>query len=335
MKKIMIAFVFLFSFSSIGYGSWKFCISDLTLNHPYHRAWADAAPRIAKHFGAEMLFLNAEMDVNKQISDVQAMIQQRCDVIALVQLDNAALTPITKKALKKGIKVFATVSPIGIDGVGSLTLAGDEVFDKIADVVAHSIGKEGNVLFLAEEVTSVEGKARKDGFVNGMKRYPNINLLRWDNAEGDTVKGTNILESWLNKYDNIDAIGFASNGFALPGMQLLKNRKLDEIVINGYDGSEAALKAIESGEMLVDANISHAFWAWSITNYAYRLQKGYPVEAIEPYNIPLIMTRDTFENLQEKGLEIDFDWITPETARDFDKQAPNSLGKEITDKKFG
>lgn len=84
MKRLLIIVVILtliLTSGSMLSAKWKFGISDLTFNHPYHRAWTEMAPSVGEEFDCDVIFLNAEMDVNKQISDMEALIQQKVDVI--------------------------------------------------------------------------------------------------------------------------------------------------------------------------------------------------------------------------------------------------------------
>jgi ribose transport system substrate-binding protein len=316
---------------------WIYGISDLTFTHPFHRDWVDLQPEIDKDFGAKSIMKNAEWDTNQQIIDTEALIELGVDVLQVVPIDSVALAPTVEKAVARGIKVFAGASPVDVEGVVQAPLAGYDVFQDIAKVMAAEIDFKGKVFFITHSLTDTEGNARYEGFKKVMDSYPDIEFMEVQVTEGDVVKAANITEDWLNKYDDIAAIGYADSANALPASEVLRNHgKLNEIVINGYAGTEAAYDAVNDGALICDALISPTMWAWNTTQLAYRIYKGYPVNPVEPFNIPLILNKEKAMELSKKGLDLDeLTWITVEEALDFGTKAPDIFGKTVTDAKYG
>ena len=96
-------------------------------------------------------------------------------------------------------------------------------------------------------------------------------------------------------------------------MQLLKKPKLSDIVINGYDGSEA-IRATNR-EMLVDANTVMLFGLGPLQT-THTDSKGLSSRGNRTIQYTSDYDSDTVETSRERA-KVDFDWITPETARDF------------------
>ena len=315
---------------------WVFGISDLTLTHPYHRTWADIQSDVAAEYGAEAIFKNAEWDIEQQILDFDALVLQNVDVIHVVPLDPAAMEDSVQRALDEGIKVLSGAVTMEVPGVVSMPLGGYGVFQRIGEAVAAYLNYEGKVFFIAEDITNDESKGRLDGFIDTMNKYPEIEVVEWQNAEGDPAKAANITEDWLTKYDDIDFIGFASNQLAVPSIEILKNHEREDIKVNGYDGEPNGLEALCNGNSIVDGMINAAAWCWNTTQMAYRLYKGYPTEDIENFDIPLVLSQEVADQIIANGLDLDsLGWITLEEAEDFGGAAPGLFGKDVTDEMYG
>lgn len=316
---------------------WVYGISDLTLTHPYHRAWFELQQEVAIEFGANVIFKNAEMNIEQQIVDIDALIELGVDVLHIVPLDPVALEASVNKALDAGIKVLISASQMDIPGVVSAPLGGYTNFSRMAEVVAAYLEYEGNVFFVAEETSSNEAKDRLKGFTDTMAKYDGINMIEWGNAEADPVKAANITEDWLNKYDDIDMIGYASNQLAMPGIEILKNHsKENDIFVIGFDGEKVGLDAVEAGYSLVDCMIDASAWTWITTQLGYRLFKDYDLKAVEPFDLPLIMKQETADIAKKNGADFSgFSWITVDQARTFGSSAAEMFGKAATDARYG
>jgi ABC-type sugar transport system substrate-binding protein len=316
---------------------WVLGIADVTFTHPFHREWVDLQPTIDKDFGCKSMMKNAEWDVNQQIIDTDALIEMKVDVLEIVPVDVVAMAPVVQKAVSKGLKVFASANTIKVDGIVQAPLGGYQVFKRIGEVVAASIGYKGKVFFVTHGLLDEEGKGRTEGFMETMKKYPGINFVEFKICDGDPAKSANITEDWLNKYSDIAAIGYTDSQIALPAIEIMRTQgRLKDIVVSAYAGSEAGLKAVEKGDIICDALINPTVWAWNTTQIAYRVYKGYKVSPIEPFDIPIVLMPAMAQKLKAKGLKIDtLNWISVDEARDFGKKAPQIFGKKATDAKYG
>lgn len=81
-------------------------LSLSTLNNPFFVALRDGAQQAAQKAGVRLIVLDAQDRVDKQVSDIEDLIQRRVRVILINPTDSAAVVPAIQKANTAGIPVI-------------------------------------------------------------------------------------------------------------------------------------------------------------------------------------------------------------------------------------
>mgnify|MGYP000907460218 CR=1 FL=1 len=105
------------------------------------------------------------------------------------------------------------------------------------------------------EVTLLQGVLGLDanifgteGFVNEMKKYPNIGIIAMTSTDWDPKKALNTSEIYLVTYRGLDVICGVSDVRTVPTDNVVKRAgKTDQVTLVSVDGSDFAFQAVQDG----------------------------------------------------------------------------------------
>ena len=197
------------------------------------------------------MFTDANLDMQKQLDQIDNFIMQQVDAIIVVPVDYEGIVPGVEKANEAGIPVIA----LGIESAsGDFTFVGSTNIDAgrmQGEFMAEKLPKNAKVLYLEGTPGLYHSKERFQGFKEAcLDKRPDITLLSKLTGEYDREKGMKVTEDWIQKYPKFDAIIAANDQMALGAVQALRTaNRLKGVLVSGVDGVPDALNAIESGEM--------------------------------------------------------------------------------------
>ncbi len=123
------------------------------LGNGFFEACRDGGQEAAKELGnVELIYQGpATPTAEGQIEIIDSLIAQHVDAIAISANDRDALVPITKKAMKAGIKVISFDSGISKDGrmVDLVPSKEDLIGRQQVQLIAELIGKKGEIAILS------------------------------------------------------------------------------------------------------------------------------------------------------------------------------------------
>lgn len=200
----------------------------------------------------ELILVDSEDSVEKQLSDVDTMISQGVDGILLNCLSLEGSSTAVEACKNAGIplvefisytenKDFATF--VGTDVKASGVIAGD--------LIAGSIGEKGKIFELQGVIGHTAQINRGAGIAEALEKYPDIQLVESQSGEFSKDKAMAVAEAWLAKYPagEIDAIVAHNDQMALGALNACLAANRTEIKIVGIDGDAEALQAVIDGTM--------------------------------------------------------------------------------------
>lgn len=240
-------------------------LSLSTLNNPFFVDVRDGAQQEAKLFGIDLVVTDAQNDLNKQISDIEDLIQQGVKVLLVNATDSAGVVPAVKKANEAGIPVFAIDRAIDTTTGARVVaqIASDNVFGGRLQArrVAEVLGGSGNVVELEGIPGTSAARDRKAGFEDELKTAaPGITIVADQPAGFDQAEGLNVMQNILQAHQGkIDAVVAANDSMAVGALQAIQQAGATRpngqpIVVIGFDAIDQALQQIRSGAM--DATVA-------------------------------------------------------------------------------
>ena len=225
----------------------------------YLKAIGTGAQKTLAKAGYGFMPLDAQLDGNKQISDIEAMITKKVDAMIVYPLDSKGLKPAMDKAKAAGIKVItmnytvndstkAPASPALAqvqDAFPQRTLAKEKV-----KYLNQVLPKGGNVLYVGLGFPVYALEAHANMFKEELAKDSKFTYLgRVDNQSDDAEGGRQAVEQALVKYPKVDAIVAYNDPTALGAYSAVSARGKINIKVIGNQMQPEAVKSIAKGQI--------------------------------------------------------------------------------------
>lgn len=149
---------------------------------PYANACQKGAEQAAKDLGINVEFTGPAKggDVAGQIRIIENQISRGVDAIVISPNDPNSVKPVIAKAMQRGIKVFTWDSDAPDSKRLLYIAAADDVGigEAIMDRLAKDIGGKGKVGVMSGGQGALNLNLHVDGVLKGIKKYPNITLVK-------------------------------------------------------------------------------------------------------------------------------------------------------------
>jgi len=239
---------------------------------------------------------NANDSPEKQMADIEDLLNKGIDVLILSAATDKALNPAVDKAMKKGVPVVVVDRKITTDNYVTFVANSDEVIGhKTMNWLAQQLGDKGSIVILSGVPGSGAAEARLAAVRSELKSHPNIKVLATEYVYYSVAKAKTTTASLIQKFgDKIDGIwtdGTSSNSGAIDayvdaGLKIPPisgddtNRYLKQWAKYKFNGSGASIP-VWMGAVAVDA--------------AAAIMQGLPVP--HEYWVPcLYITNDTLKD---------------------------------------
>ncbi|HUA47242.1 MAG TPA: ABC transporter substrate-binding protein [Solirubrobacteraceae bacterium] len=191
----------------------------------------------------------ADFAAPEQIPIVDAITAQHPGAVLIAPTDTHALIAPMQQMKNAGIKVIqvdTTVSDPSI-AVASISSNNIEGGAKAADELAKEIGDKGSVIVMNEQAGVSTTEARIQGFLQEIKKYPNIKPLPTQYVGDNPAKAAQAITAVYAAHPDLAGV-FATNVLVAQGVDTgLKTAHASKIKIIGYDADPTQVADLKSG----------------------------------------------------------------------------------------
>src|SRR5215203_7113962 len=195
--------------------------------------------------------VTAETDVNGQVNLLQNFITQGVDGLVYASTDAKVLSKVTQSAKQQGVTVVNIDSGTQPQPNDVPLFATDNVAaaEQVPELIAKELGKEGGeVAFIPFQQGTVTNEQREEGFKNGLKQHPELELVAEQSSQSDYNKALQVTEDILTANPNLDAIFAANEPGVLGAAEAVRQAgKAGDIVIIGWDASSEEVQGVRDG----------------------------------------------------------------------------------------
>lgn len=218
--------------------------------------WRAAQVREMKQALAQYPFIrfihtDADGSASRQIFDMERLAEQGVDLIVTSPRDVTAMTPAVTAIYRRGIPVVLLTRRILSDDYTTFIGADDrQIAHEAATEMAKRMGGKGRIIMLQGVATATTAIARREGFIEGLKAYPQMKIVASPVANYNRVDAIRAVDKLLLEGVEFDAIYAHSDSMAAGARMALKMADVDvkKLVIVGIDYISEAREAIRSGE---------------------------------------------------------------------------------------
>lgn len=232
--------------------SYTFAVS-LNNTDQYRTTWLEKFKALAEGQGHTVFETNANNDASKQVSDVEALIENNPDVIIIHPLNSEGIVPAIEACDSAGIPVVTIDQPSASDLITThiMDSQGENGVIQAQYVQAwldQDSSRKANIGYIVGDYSMEAAMPRRDDFFStlGMEKGMAEADAGWS---ADTAMG--ITEDWLQAYPDMNVFACMSDEIAIGCIQALKaaNVDMEEVLVLGVDGSDQAMEYLESGDL--------------------------------------------------------------------------------------
>ncbi|MDD3214801.1 MAG: sugar ABC transporter substrate-binding protein [Eubacteriales bacterium] len=241
--------------------TWHLGICIHSMNNEYWAQEAAGAQLFAsQHDDIEAEVLTCDSDDNKQLQGMKDFIAKYGDKAIFVVDPSSTANTVNIAELCEESGNYVTILAHREEGlfpsdfqyfVASLQLSDYDNGYKTAVALFESIGGKGQVAELQGKLGDDSAVNRHKGFEAAAAQYPDIEVVDSQTASWDQAQAMTLTENWIVKYPEIAAVYASNDTMALGAIEALTTvGKNGTVKVCGCDGTEAALNAVLSGDML-------------------------------------------------------------------------------------
>jgi ribose transport system substrate-binding protein len=254
MQKILIGALAALALGAVGAQAKELNSIGITvgsLGNPFFVTIAKGAEAKARQINPKVKILtaSADYDLGKQFTQVDNFIAAGVDMILLNAIDPNAIEPAIKRAQAAGIVVVAV--DVAANGADATVQTNNVQAGEIAcQFIVDKLGGKGRVIIQnGPQVSAVIDR------VNGCKamfaKAPGIKVLSDDqDAKGSREGGLNVMQGYLTRFNQIDAVFTINDPQAIGTDLAAKQLNRTGIIISSVDGAPDIEDALKSDTMV-------------------------------------------------------------------------------------
>lgn len=267
MKKLLTVLIILLMVASAGFAqarTYRIGVSMPSATHGWmgnanwwaNRAKADWEKRDSS-VKIEMKFSGT---VNQQVSDIEDLLVKKVDAIVVFPHDTS-VTSVVEKAHQQGVYVVVLDRGVSKEGIYDIYITNDDeaYTRKGMEWLAKQMNFRGNLLLITGIPSPID-TIRTDTIREVVKKYPNISLLDVQPGDWNKQKSTTVMENYLQKYKQIDAVYTADDDMMLGALQAYKEsgRRDIKFFLGGGCLKSVIKEIMDNSNPLVKADVTYS-----------------------------------------------------------------------------
>ncbi|MGO2242064.1 MAG: ABC transporter substrate-binding protein [Halomonas sp.] len=193
----------------------------------------------------------------EQANDLEDLVSLRSiDALVILPFESGPLTDPVRRVKESG--VFVTVVDRGLteEGIQDLYVAGNnhELGRVSGEYIREQLDGEGDIVVLRGMPTVIDDE-RVQGFQEAIEGSE-VNILDMQHANWNRDDGFEVMQDYLSRFDNIDAVWAQDDDIALGVIEAVRQAdRENELFIVGGAGMKEIIKRVMEGDELVPVDV--------------------------------------------------------------------------------
>ncbi len=192
----------------------------------------------------------ADFAAPEQIPIVNAITAQHPSAVLIAPTDTQALIAPMQQMKSAGIKVIQVDTTVSNKTIAAASISSNNVQGgiKAADALAKLIGEKGSVVVMNEQPGVSTTEARIQGFMQGIRKYPNIKVLPTQYVGDNPSKAAQAITALYSAHPDLAGV-FATNVLVAQGVGtgLRTAGAASKVKMVGYDADPTQVAQLKSG----------------------------------------------------------------------------------------
>jgi ribose transport system substrate-binding protein len=192
----------------------------------------------------------ADFSAPEQIPIVNSVQATKPAAVLIAPTDSTALIGPMKQMKSAGIKVIQVDTTVSDKSIAAASISSDNIKggEDAASELAKEIGDKGSVVVMNEQAGVSTTEQRIQGFMKGIKKFPNIHVLQTQFVGDNPSKAAAAITSLYSANQDLSGV-FATNVLVAQGVDTgLKNAGVaGKVKIVGYDADPTQIQDLKSG----------------------------------------------------------------------------------------
>ena len=271
----------------------------------------------AKAKGYEIITVWANADQEKQIKDIEDLIQRKVDIIVMGPVQQDGSMVAIDQAHKAGIPVVTVARRSKTKNVTAEVYADEPEFGRRQiQQIAKDYPKGCNMVFLFGPMGAGYAiQMFEEGTTPELKKFPQIKLLHKYTSPSDIASdGMKNAEDALVRFSNIDVFAASNDGLALGAVRAVQSAgKADKIKVYGAGATLMGMQAVYDGQMRYTTIKSQAKMAEGALRMVDQIVAKKPLTSKVALVPPVVVTKENVT--QEKDPMFGGTFTNPETFK--------------------
>jgi ribose transport system substrate-binding protein len=222
--------------------------------NPFRTAETESIKAEAAKRGVNLLYTNAQSDLNKQISDIKSMIDRGAKLLIVAPLNSDGLQPAFDAAKAKQVPVVTIDRKVTSQPCTDyLTFIGSDFVEqgkRAAQQMIKATGGTGKVAILLGASGNNVTTDRTKGFKDGIAGTPGLTVVAEQTGEFDRSKGQAVMEQLIQSHPDITAVYAENDEMGVGAVTALKAANKQpgkDVKVVSIDGTRNAVQLIADG----------------------------------------------------------------------------------------
>lgn len=262
--------------------------SQTCFNHPWRSAMLESAKlEVDRHPNVDMAVTDGDCDIANQNNDINDLLAQDVDAIVMSPVESSGLAPAATRVMEAGIPLVLLDRDVPSEKSLFVGQSNVSMASGVAEQMVEDLDGKGKILEITGLVGSSPAVDRSKGLKQAIQDEPGIELLSTGDGEWIREPAVKLMEDWLVRYDEIDAVFSHAEESTIGAQQAISRagRCGENIRQYTHDGSVAGFEAVESKQFQADGNYTPFIGDIGIRAALTELQ-GEEIPGAEKYEEP-------------------------------------------------
>lgn len=259
--------------------NYKFGATYMTLNNPYFVALNNGIKDVVEANGDILIALDPALDPDKQINQIDDLIEMEVAAIFVNPADWKAIKPALLKAQEAGIPIINVDSPvydvdlveciISSDNYNTGVICAEDMMSKLSSAK----------IVILEHPTAKSAIDRTKGFIDTIKGMEQYEIVARKSSEGQLEHAMPVMKEIIQKIPEFNVVMALNDPTAMGALAAIQEGgRENKVLIYGVDGAPEAKQMIRDGKMTASAAQSPMTIGTTAAKVAYDLLSGIEVD---------------------------------------------------------